>query len=125
MKAVWKVLIGAAAVAAVAPYKVEKDEESGKVKVTSATWSATYTKSPEGPNLTVNLLPMFAKSRGECSDEECCCCGEEDESGEGITIDVEVEESAEAGEAEKPESAEEPESVEEPESAEEPKPEEA
>ncbi len=91
MKAIWKVLIGAAAVAAVTPYKVEKNEETGAVKLTSATWAATYTESPEGPNLTVRLLPMFSKDDEDECEEECCCCGEEDESDDGITIDVEVE----------------------------------
>ena len=91
MKAIWKVLIGAAAVAAVTPYKVEKNEETGAVKLTSATWAATYIKGPEGPNITVKLLPVLSKDDDdecECEDE-CCCCGEEDESDDGITIDVE------------------------------------
>ena len=96
MKTIWKVLIGTAAVAAVTPYKVEKDEETGAVKLTSATWSATYNKGEEGSRLTVNLLPMFAKSaqsEDECEDEDCCCCGEETD--DGITIDVEAEAPAE------------------------------
>ena len=89
MKAIWKVLIGAAAVAAVTPYKVEKNEETGAVKLTSATWAATYIKGPEGPNITVKLLPALSKDDDDECEDECCCCGEEDESGDGITIDVE------------------------------------
>lgn len=100
MKAIWKVLIGAAAVAAVTPYKVEKDEETGAVKVTSVTWSATYNKNEDGKNLVVNLLPAFIKRDGEdeCQDE-CCCCGEETED-DGITIDVDVDPGESEAEAE-------------------------
>ena len=96
MKAIWKILIGAAAVAAVAPYRVEKDEETGSVKLTSATWSATYTKDGDNRHVAVKLLPALQKdSECECEEEECCCCGEETED-EGITL--EVNESAEAEE---------------------------
>lgn len=88
MKAIWKILIGAAAVAAVAPYKVEKDEETGAVKLTSATWSATYTKDENGRNVDVKLLPVLNRKYEEsCEDEECCCCGEETETDEGITVE--------------------------------------
>lgn len=90
MKAIWKILIGAAAVAAVAPYKVEKDEESGAVKITSATWSATYTKNEDGTNVDLKLLPAFKKA-DVCECEDTCCCGEETDEDEGITVEVEEE----------------------------------
>ncbi len=98
MKAIWKVLIGAAAVAAVTPYKVEKDEENGKVKVTAATWAATYTKNDQQPVITVSLLPSLSKTGKEecCCEDEACCCGEDDcccdeEAGDDTDITIEVE----------------------------------
>ena len=136
MKAIWKILIGATAVAAVTPYKVQKDEETGSVKLTSATWSATYTKGDDGKHIDVRLLPAFAKhDKCECGeDEECCCCGDEDDNDD-ITIDVDAEmddvieaaeEAAEEAEAvaEAVEEAVE-EAAEETEETEEPRPEEA
>lgn len=131
MKRIWKVLMGAAAVAAVTPYKVRKDEETGEIKLKAATWAGTYTKGPDGPYVSVKLLPSLRKEDECCCDDECECCADEtaepDES-EGITI--EVEDDQPAAEAEEPateaEAEAEPATAEEHEAApEEPKPEEA
>ncbi len=87
MKAIWKVLLGAAALAAVTPYSVKKDEETGKVVVTSATWKVTCTKNGDDRLVEVKLLPALQKDEGCTSVDECCCCGEEAETGEGITVE--------------------------------------
>ena len=100
MKKIWKVLLGAAALAAVTPYQVQKDEETGKVKVTSVTWSATITKGEGGPTVALKLLPMLNKDEDQCEcEDECCCCEDpdvtetpEESEEEGITIEVNVEE---------------------------------
>ncbi len=114
MKAIWKILMGAAAVAAVAPYSVKKDEETGAVEVKSVTWKATYTKNGDDRHVELKLLPALQRDtvcECECEDEDCCCddecrCEEtpEDED-EGITIDVTVEPEEPAPEEPKPEEA--------------------
>lgn len=98
MKAIWKILLGTAAVAAVAPYSVKKDDETGTVEVKSVTWKATYTRDGENRHVDVKLLPGLQKADVcECEEEECCgddcCCGEEtaEDESDGITIDVTVE----------------------------------
>ena len=97
MKAIWKILIGTAAVAAVAPYQVKKDQETGAVTLKAATWAGTYTKNEEGGNLTLKLLPGILKDKAEdacCCEEDCCCEPEPQEEQEdegGITIEVNVE----------------------------------
>ncbi len=99
MKTIWKVLMGAAAVAAVAPYQVKKDEETGVVQIKAATWSGTYDKEHKNIDVSVHLLPAISKAKDcECEEDQCgceCCCEEEkpaEEEGE-ITIEV-VEEPA-------------------------------
>ncbi len=97
MKAIWKILIGTAAVAAVAPYQVKKDQETGTVTLKAATWAGTYVKNEEGGNLTLKLLPGLFKDKAEdecCCEENCCCKQEPEEAAEdegGITIEVNVE----------------------------------
>ncbi len=109
MKAIWKILIGTAAVAAVAPYQVKKDQETGTVTLKAATWAGTYVKNGEGGNLTLKLLPGILKDKAEAEDgcrceEECCCeAPEETEDEGGITIEVNVEK--DEPEAPKPEEA--------------------
>ena len=109
MKAIWKILIGTAAVAAVAPYQVKKDQETGTVTLKAATWAGTYVKNGEGGNLTLKLLPGILKDKAEaedgcCCEEECCCeAPEETEDEGGITIEVNVEK--DEPEAPKPEEA--------------------
>lgn len=108
MKAIWKILIGATAVAAVTPYKVKKDEETGVVTLKAATWAGTYTKSADGRNLTVKLLPGIIKPKACKCEDECCCedaceCEaepKEDEGGIVIELDVQKEEDAPAEEPE-------------------------
>lgn len=112
MKAIWKILIGAAAVAAVAPYQVKKDEETGDITLKAATWAGTYSKNGDGHALTVKLLPGIIKgAECECCDDECqccgeeCCCGEEAaEDEDGITIEIEADGDGPADEP-KPEEA--------------------
>ena len=93
MKAVWKVLIGAAALAAVTPYEVKRDEETGEVKIKAATWAGTYTKNGDGKSLSLKRLPGLIREphgedAGACCDGEACCCGEaEDEDGFTIEVD--------------------------------------
>lgn len=93
MKAIWKILIGAAAVAAVTPYEVKRDEETGEVRIKAATWAGTYTKNGGDSNLTLKLLPGLRKDTAcRCCDEECdsgdeCHCETEDET-DCITIEV-------------------------------------
>ncbi len=108
MKAIWKVLLGTAAVAAVAPYSVKKDEETGEVQLKAAVWSAKYTKSEDGPSLSVRLLPLLSKKEEECccDEDECCCEEHPEEEEDGITI--EVEESADEPEADHIPDSEEP-----------------
>lgn len=112
MKAIWKILLGTAAVAAVTPYSVKKDEETGKVVVTSATWKATYTKNGDDKHVELKLLPALQKDEECCCEDEtcdcqdeCCCDEAPEETDDGITIDVTVEEPAEP---EEPAEAEEP-----------------
>ena len=90
MKTIWQVLLGTAAVAAVTPYSVRKDQESGAIRIKSATWNATYTPATaeHEKQLQINLLPesLFRQKATEVC-EDACCCGEETENGEGITVE--------------------------------------
>ncbi len=99
MKAIWKVLIGAAALAAVTPYQVTKDEETGDITLKAATWAGKYAKNGDDRNLTIKLLPGIIKDKSVCGDE--CCCEDEDtieaggteseEDEDGITIELDIE----------------------------------
>ncbi len=86
MKSIWKVLMGVAAVTAVAPYSVAKDEETGAVKVKAVLYNATFKKDENGKNVDVKLLPALSE-RLKGHREECCCeeCAEE-EAPEGETV---------------------------------------
>lgn len=104
MKTIWKVLAGAAALAAVTPYSVKKDEETGELKLKSATWSATYTPAMNGADkkVVVNLLPDVAglikkSAECDCEDDECCCdeCCEEEEGETVLTVEVDPDEETE------------------------------
>ncbi len=55
----WKVLAGLAAAAALIPYQVEKDEETGTLKLKALTWEATRSPNPEdgGTQVEVSILP--------------------------------------------------------------------
>ena len=111
MKAIWKILIGTAAVAAVAPYQVKKDQETGTVTLKAATWSGTYVKNGEGGNLTLKLLPGLLKDKAAdeeacCCEEDCCCESQEEPEDEGgITIEVTVDKDEPEADAPKPEEA--------------------
>lgn len=116
MKKFWKVFLGAAAVAAVAPYRVEKDEETGVVQVKAALWNLSYTPGAEGNQINVRLLPGLTK-KPECECEtECCCdeCAPTEEDEGSITIDV-TEEPEETAGTEEPTEPAEPEITPEPE----------
>ena len=54
---VLKVLGAAAAIAALTPYRVEKDEETGATTLTALLWSATHTPATEetGRNVDVTV----------------------------------------------------------------------
>ena len=55
MSAIWKLLGAAAALAGLAPYKVNKDEETGEVKVKALLWNATYAPATEEKDKTVDV----------------------------------------------------------------------
>ena len=55
MSAIWKLLGAAAALAGLAPYKVNKDEETGEVKVKALLWNATYAPATEEKSKTVDV----------------------------------------------------------------------
>lgn len=61
MKKVWKVLAAAAAVVALTPYKVDRDEETGETKVKALFWGAKYTPKTDESDAKIdvglNLLP--------------------------------------------------------------------
>ena len=52
---VLKVLGAAAAVAALTPYKVERDEETGVTTMKALLWDAKYTPAAEGTGRDVNV----------------------------------------------------------------------
>ena len=70
MKKLWKALGIAAAVAALAPYKVEKDDETGATNIKALLWGARYTPATEqtGRNIDVTLglhAPRLRKDEAE------------------------------------------------------------
>ena len=70
MKKLWKVLGIAAAVAALAPYKVEKDDETGATNIRALLWGARYTPATEqtGRDIDVTLglhAPRLRKDEAE------------------------------------------------------------
>ena len=67
---VLKVLGAAAAVAALTPYRVEKDEETGATTLKALLWSIKHTPSAEGTGRDVDVtlglnLPKFSGGKDE------------------------------------------------------------
>ena len=84
MKTFWKVLAGIAALAAVTPYSVEKDEETGETKVKALIWNASFRRNASD------------ECECECGCEEtcggdACCVGEPDGATEEPTPEVVIE----------------------------------
>ena len=70
ISSVLKVLGAAAAVAALTPYKVEKDEETGATNIMALLWGARYTPATEesgrGIDVTLGLhVPTLPKDEAE------------------------------------------------------------
>ena len=101
MKTVWKVLGAAALAAALTPYRVTADQDTGDVKLRALLWKATYGRRPGNQGLNLDF-GFFAPNEEEephlyadelvvhyhngqpcCADEEPCCtdsasCTQED-----------------------------------------------
>ena len=83
MKSIWKVLGGIAgivAAAALVPYRIEGDEETGEVKIKALIWNASIRRN--------------AADECDCGCEDACgceCCAEEPEAPEDPTADIEIE----------------------------------
>ena len=72
MKSIWKVLggiAGVAAAAALVPYRIEGDEETGEIKIKALAWNASIRRNDTD-----------ARDCDLCCEDECCCeacCAEE------------------------------------------------
>ena len=76
MKTFWKVLAGAALAAAVVPYRIEGDEETGEIKLKALIWNASFRRN--------------ATDECDC-DCGCECCADEPEEVQEEAPEIEIE----------------------------------
>lgn len=91
MKKIWKILGGAALAAAVVPYRVEGDKDTGSLTVKGLLYQVTRTPDPENEGETkyqVNIGPAFARRKDD---------DEEHMYADGIVVAYRAEENAEDG----------------------------